>query len=139
MTKTCNFHVIIIIIFFCHGMWDHSSLTRGQTLSPAVEAQILTTGLPWKSRFVYLISHTHIHTCTQLQGDIHRCEVVPGVFKIHHNNRQLWLNHSRGPVGSSRWRLEVLPLGLTSCPRVPIGSAQPFGTSSVLTRMPGYL
>lgn len=73
VTKTCNFHVIIIIIFFLpYGMWDLDSLTRGQTLSPAVERRVLTTGLPWKSHFVTL-SHTHTHACTQHLGDIHRC------------------------------------------------------------------
>ena len=111
-------------------MWDHSSLTRGQTLGPAVEAQSLNHWITLEVLFcVPYLTHTHTHTRThththsrthtQLQGDIHRWEVVPGVFKTHHNNRQLWLDHSRGPVGSSRWRLKAQPLGLTSCPVFP--------------------
>ena len=75
-------------------------------------------------------THTRIHTRAQLQGDIQRCEVVPGVFKTCHNNRQIGSIILAGPVGSSRWRLKVLPLGLTPCPSVPIGSTYPFGTSS---------
>ena len=58
-------------------MWDHSSLTRDQTLSPAVEVQSLNHWTTLEVLFcVPYLTHTRTHTRTQLQGDIHRWEVV---------------------------------------------------------------
>ena len=38
-----------VLFFWPGGMWDLSSLTRDQTLTPCIERQSLTTGLPGKS------------------------------------------------------------------------------------------
>ena len=38
-----------VLVFWLGGMWDLSSPTRDQTIPPALEGEILTTGPPGKS------------------------------------------------------------------------------------------
>ena len=39
-----------VLVFWLQGMWDLSSPTRDQTHTPALEGEVLTSGLPGKSQ-----------------------------------------------------------------------------------------
>ena len=55
-TKLLLFYVSV---FWPRGMWDLSSPTRDQTVSPELEGQVLTTGPPGKSQnlWIFVLQH----------------------------------------------------------------------------------
>ena len=44
-----NIASILYLGFWSPGIWDLNSPTRGQTFTPCIESEVLTTGQPWES------------------------------------------------------------------------------------------
>ena len=46
--------------FWLQGMWDLSTLTRDWTRAPALEGEVLTSGLPGKSLFFFYFKNVPV-------------------------------------------------------------------------------